>query len=206
LHGAIDVGVSGEPPTEAEAKQGALAIEYAKTPFVFATSNQNAVSGLTVKELVEIYSGKTTAWPDGQRLRLVLRPEGDSDNRVLRAISPVMDEAVKKALSRAGMKIAVTDQDSADAIHTIPGALGTSTLALIISENRPLKALSIDGVLPSPRTIADGSYPYFKPMYIVTRPNPSELTKLFIAFVRSDAGRRILARLGHWVDGAKAGN
>jgi len=153
--------------------------------------------------LADIWSGKTTAWPDGGRLRLILRPESDSDTDVLKRISPALAQAIKNALSREGMKIAITDVESADAIETIQGALGTSTLALLISEKRPLKALSLDGVMPSPKTIANGSYPHFKSIYVVTGAKPSEPTEEFMAFLRSISGREILAQMGHWLGDAR---
>lgn len=77
------------------------------------------------------------------------------------------------------------------------------TLALILSERRPLEALSLDGVAPSPKTITDGSYPYFKSMYLVTKPKHSELTRRFVSFVISAQAREILTALGHLGGGTK---
>jgi phosphate transport system substrate-binding protein len=96
------------------------------------------------------------------------------------------------------MKIAMTDGETADAIETIQGALGTSLLALIISEKRSLKVLAINGVGPSPKTIANGSYPYFKSLYMLTRTNPSGPTEEFMAFLHSISAQEILTQLGHW--------
>lgn len=204
LAAAIDLGVTGRAGKAAEKLEGAVAIEYGRTPLIFATSKKNSVSGLTAQEVVDIYNGKIITWPNGERLRLILRPASDSDTAVLKSISPAMEQAVKHALSRQGIKIAVTDHDSADAIETVPGALGTSTLAIVISEGRSVKTLSFNGVEPSTKTVADGSYPLFKSFYLLTGPKPSKLTQGFIAFVRSSEGRKILTQLGHWVVEAKA--
>ena len=70
-------------------------------------------------------------------------------------------------------------------------------LALILAEQRPLKALSLDGVAPTPDAMADGSYPLTKTFAMVTGPAPGELAKRFIAFVYSDEGAVILRRTGH---------
>lgn len=199
LGGAIEIAVTSKPGKKLEKLEGAMATVYGRTPFVFATSIKNPASSLTTQELVDIWNGKRITWPDGRRLRLILRPESDSDTDVLKSISPTMAEAVKNALSRQGMRMAVTDGDSADAMESIQGALGTSTLALIFSEKRALKALVLDGVTPSPKAIADGSYPYFKSMYVVTRPSPSGLAQQFVSFVFSAQGRSILEQIGYWV-------
>jgi phosphate transport system substrate-binding protein len=106
----------------------------------------------------------------------------------------------ENSLSREGMKITVTDGDMADAIETIQGALGTSSLALIISEKRSLRALEINGIVPSPKTIANGSYPHFQSTYALAGTKPTLLTEEFMAFLRSTSGHEIVARLGHWVE------
>lgn len=199
LDGAIDIAISNAPMTAAEREQGLVAQEYARTPFVFATAAANGVSGLTSQQLVEIYSGKTVTWDDGGRLRLILRPLGDSDTAALLTVSPQMVDAVKAAHARPGMTIAQTDQDGADALENIPGALGTTTLTLIVAEQRRLKTLAIDGRAPTTDALAGGRYPYFKSYHLITRPNPSLLAQQFTAFIRSPQGRQILGRLGHWV-------
>ena len=202
MEGAIDIAVTSKAGKDVEKLDGAVAVLCGKTPFVFATSKKNTTSALSTQELVDIWNGKTSTWPDGSRLRLILRPATDSDTDVLKSISPAMEQAVKNALSREGMKIAVTDGESADAIGTIQGALGTSVLALIISEKRSLKALALNGVAPSPKTIADGSYPYLKSFYALTGAKPSRLTQEFIDFLRSTSGHKILTQVGHWVEKA----
>jgi phosphate transport system substrate-binding protein len=198
LGGAIDIAVSGQAGKDSEKLDGAVAALYGRSPFIFATAKKNPALNLTTLDVVDLWSLKRTTWPDGTRLRLILRPATDSDTALLKSISPAMAEAVKSALAREGMKIALSDSDSADALESIEGALGTSSLALIISEKRSLRALAVNGVTPSPRTIADGTYPYFKSLYLLTGPKPSQATQEFVSFVRSARGREILGQLGHW--------
>lgn len=197
--GALDIGLSGRPLKEAERGLGITEIEYGRTPFVIATAASNTVSSISLEQLAQMYAGKLTVWPDGKRLRLVLRPASESDNDILKGMSPAMNAAVSHAQGRKGMTMALTDQDSADAIEKIPGAVGISTLALILSERRPLKALALNGVTPSAETIADGVYPYYKTLFMVMGGKTSQLARDFIGFVRSPEGRNILAQNGHWV-------
>ena len=199
LAGALDIAFVAEPPSPSEQHHGLIAREIARTPFVFATATSNAVSDMTLQQVIHAYAGQMLTWPDGTRLRVILRPEGDTDTQTLRAISPEMSRAVDTAYARPGLIVAATDQDAAQALEKTPGGFGTTTLALIVGEQRALKALSIGGVPPTPKSIDDGSYPYFKPLCIVTRGTPSPLAQRFLAFVRSCAGRQILARLGYWV-------
>lgn len=196
LAGAIDLAISGRALKDTERAQGALATEYARTPFVFATGMRNSVSAITTHELVKIYTGETRTWPDGKPLRLVLRPEVESDTDIVKSLSPAMNQAVKTALAREGMIMAMTDQDSADNLENIPGAIGTTTLAQIMSEQRALKPLTLNGATPGLAALGEGTYPYFKTLFMVTGPKPNLVTQAFIAFVRSAEGRQILAKNG----------
>jgi phosphate transport system substrate-binding protein len=199
LAGAIQIGVSSRPLSEAESNAGAVALEYGRTPFVFATSATSKVTGITTQNLVDFYAGKVDEWPDGSKLRLVLRPIGDADSETIKAISPAMREAKSAAEQRKGMVFAVTDQETVSAIEKTPGALGPSTLALLLSEKRALKALSLDGVVPSAQNIANGSYPLARQLLIVTGPKTPPDAQAFVGFIRSGAGREILQQTGHWV-------
>jgi phosphate transport system substrate-binding protein len=201
IAGAIQIGLSGRLLKDAELSQGAKEIEYGRTPFVFATSVNNAgVAAITTPQLVEIYSGRMERWSDGTKIRLVLRPENDSDTESVRKISPELNQAALLASKRSGMLVAVTDHDAADYLEKLSGSVGTTTLAMILSEKRSLKALKLNGAEPSVKGIAQGSYPYYKQMMLVTGPKTPLSATRFIAFVQSPAGRQILARTGHWVN------
>lgn len=199
LAGAIQIGVSSRPLSESESAAGAVAVEYGRTPFVFATAASSKVGGITTQNLADFYAGKVDEWPDGSKLRLVLRPIGDSDSETIKKISPAMREAKTAAEQRKGMVFAVTDQEAASALEKIPGALGPSTLALLLSEKRALKALAFNEVVPSAQAVANGSYPLSRELLIVTGPKTPAPAHAFVAFVRSAAGREILQQTGHWV-------
>jgi phosphate transport system substrate-binding protein len=126
----------------------------------------------------------------------VLRPSSDSDTPALKKISPEMKSAVEIALRREGMIVAMTDQEAADAIENIPGAIGATTLALVISERRAIRVLALNGIEPTLRAAADGSYPFIKTFCMVIRKNPHDNVWRFIDFVRSPEGAAILAKNG----------
>lgn len=197
LDGAVDIGISARPATAEEKRQGATARAYARTPFVIATGAKNNSAGLTLPQLVQIYSGKVTRWPDGSPIRLVVRPDADADTMVMRAFSAEMNNAISVALARQGLRMANTDQDNADALEQLPGALGTTTLTQIMTENRAIRPMALDGVTPTLQSLAAGGYHYFKTLYLLTSRNPSPLTKDFVAFIRSPAGQAVLARSGN---------
>jgi phosphate transport system substrate-binding protein len=196
--GAIEIALTSRPLTEEEQMQGLVAREYGKTPFVLVANN-TAIKNVTLDELSAIYAGTHMQWPDGKPIRLVLRSVGDSDNEVLAKMSPAMAQALAVAQRREGMIVAATDQDAVGKIQILPGALGWASLALLLSEQRPLTPLAINGVIPSATTLADQSYPYSKTLFLVTKSQISSAVQRFVEFVQSAEGRRILAETGHWV-------
>lgn len=199
LDGAIGLAVTSRAMDERERKLGAVEIEYARTPFVFAVSAASALTAISTRELTDIYSGKMAAWPDGSPVRVLLRPDSDIDTEIVRNISPAMRQGVLAAESRPGVRFSVNDQDLANDLEKIEGAIGPSTLALIVSENRALRALKLDGREPTPMNAASGAYPYYKRLFLVTRGRRTAAVAGFIAFVQSPAGRKILIGNGHWI-------
>jgi len=195
---AIDFALMSRPLTKAEVARGLTSIEYGKTPFVLATSRKD-VNGLTLAQIADIYAGKVSRWPDGTPIRLVLRPANNSDTAALGAFSPSVKHALARAIAREGMIVATTEQENAHDIAHLKGALGMSSLALILSEKRPLVALSIDGVHPDVKALADGRYPHYHTQHFAARANPPEAVLRFRAFLQSADGQRILTDTGHWV-------
>ena len=197
LAGDLDIGISARPLSDEERRLDLKQVYYARTNFVVVAGGKRGVSGFTLGELADIYSGKRKSWPDGTSIRLVLRPESDTDIAMLKMMSPGMKQAVEYAMSRKGMIIAMTDSENADKLESVPGSLGTATMAQVLSENRKLEPMSLDGRDPAPKAIANPSYPYCKTFSIVSRSKPIGLAKEFVDFVLSDAGRNILVRTGH---------
>jgi len=85
----------------------------------------------------------------------------------------------------------------ADAIASVPGAVGTTTLALIVGEKRPLTPLTLDGVIPSLKTIAGGTYPHTKTIYVITRHQEAHPAVAgFVQFLQTPEARALVAATG----------
>lgn len=199
IAGALDIGISARPLKSKEREAGITAAKYARTPFVLVTSRTEEETRMSTAELIFIYSGVQTTWRDGVPIRLVLRPESDSDWDVLARISPDFEKSLVAAASRRGLPVGFTDQDAMGMIESLPGGLGTASLTAVIAEHRLLRPITIDGVAPTLENLANGSYPLEKSLYLVTRASPKELAQRFIAFLRSEEGARILTEAGNLV-------
>ncbi len=197
--GVVDVGIASRELRRDEKDLGLEIVPYARTPLVFVVNPSCGLDSITRSQLVGFYGGENILCPScGIRLRIVLRPAGDSDTLVLRTLSPAMSDALDRAFSRPGMFIAITDQEAADVVAGGAARFGTTTLSLVRSEQRPLKIVTLDGVSPSPGTLEDGSYPLSKTFSFITRGAPSGETERFLAFLRSGKGREILEATGQF--------
>jgi phosphate transport system substrate-binding protein len=197
--GVVDIGVSARPLKDSERGKGTEETELARTALVFVVPKRNAIAGFSEGELVDIYAGKRTTWPDGSRIRLIMRPFDDSDAVMLKTkFSPAMAEAVKAAETRPGMLFAATDQDAAEMLDRTPGALGVLTLGQVVAEQLALKLLRFDGVEPSVKAAADGTYRHYKVLYLLTPSDAKPTAQRFASFVQSARGKELLAQLGFW--------
>jgi phosphate transport system substrate-binding protein len=193
---AIDIGILGRPLNDDEAGRGESAVQFAKTPFIVIANKDVGVDDISMKDIVKIYRGDMLRWPDGNRIRIPLRPDFDASTLILRKISPEMSAAVDMARSRLGTLKADTDQNNASVIQETSGAVGFSALSLVLSEKRKVKILRLDGVAPSLNNLSNGTYPLFVPLFTVTKKEASEGVRKFLNFLRSGEGKRILAQNG----------
>lgn len=199
LAGALDIALSSRQLKPKERDAGANSAHYATTPFVLVTpaSNSNPAPGLTSEELIAAFSGEPAFWRDGAPIRIILRSEKDSSTRILISAFEGMDAALVKARAIPGIPIAATEQDNMDLAETLPGALTTGSLTVIVAENRSLTPIAIDGVFPSLDNLAAGTYSISKSLYLVTGAKVSRLGLDFIRFVQSTDGAAILRDTGN---------
>ncbi len=194
--GALDLAIIARPLRATERALGIAGWKLARSPLLFAVGPGVEASDLTTDDLVAIYLGTRLTWPDGQRLRLVLRQDTDADTGILRTLSPGMSAAVEAAGRRPGMLVAVSNTECNEILARMPGALGPSSLIQLRSELRPLRALRLNGVEPTLENLESGRYPLEKPLHVAFRSPAPEGVRKFVAFLASPRARALLRELG----------
>lgn len=202
--GKLDIAVAARPPKDKEMVAGLAHAAYGRTPIAFATRLDNPADDVTLSELHEVYSGTKTRWPDGSFVRLIMRPAGESDTKLLRGMSADLDRVVPEAMRRNDVYVALNDQDNAQALETVPGSLGLTTLSQTIAEKRKVHLLSYEGTAASLKTMADGTYPYSKELHFVVTARRQPIVQDFLAFVASAGGEEILRQVGIAADDVSA--
>lgn len=203
-NGQLELGVSARPARADEQGLPVRVLPYAVTPFVIGAHPDARSAGLTRRQVADIYAGRLTQWEDGRPIRVILRPPRDSDNDALRELAPEMGSALDSAFQRPGMRRAATDRDMADSLERTPGALGASTLALLMSEKRNVKILAVDGVRPSLAALQDGSYSLAKQFYLLLPATASPTLQAFVDYIFSPRGQAILVANGQLPRGSGA--
>jgi phosphate transport system substrate-binding protein len=79
-------------------------------------------------------------------------------------------------------------------VSTTPLAIGFLSLGYIDST---VKALAVDGVAPTPENCKSGKYPIVRPLYFLTKEQPTGAVKAFIDFCTSSEGQKIVQDEGY---------
>jgi len=197
-HHKIDLALTSRPLKEKEKSPSIIYQYYASTPLVFVVANASRQHGISRQQVFNIFTGKQKHWPDGSVVRPILRPSTDSDTKLIVSKLIECEKCFYKAYQRRGVPIALTDQEAVEMIATVPGAVGTSTLSLILSEKRPVRALALDGVEASRETINSHAYPMYKDLFLVyNKQHRVDIMNSFLKFISSDKAQSILFNTGH---------
>ncbi|HSM91815.1 MAG TPA: substrate-binding domain-containing protein [Anaeromyxobacteraceae bacterium] len=195
--GALDVGISARALRPDEFGMGLVAIPYARTPFVFAAGPRVESTSVTAAEVARMYRGDLGRWPNGERVRVVLRPRGDADTQALLGLAPEIAQAVEAALKRPGMLVATTNQECNAMLLRTPGSIGTTTLSQLVTEELDVRPLRWNGVAPTLQNLRSGAYPLEKRLYLVIRAPAPPHVRAFVRFLAGAEARRILEGAGN---------
>ena len=195
--GVLQIGLITRLPFAEEKANELQVVEYGRTPFIFI-ANKPDVKGLKYSDIIDIYAGRLSKWPDGRLVRLVLRPVKDTDTLILAKSSPEMRMALDVAHQRKGLSLAITADEAIELVARVPGSLSSSTLAVVARvPGSHVNIMAIDGVEPTLGNLKNGSYPYYKPLYLVyDSAKSSPLIHRFVDFVRSPQAQGLLGKWG----------
>lgn len=172
--------------------------------FVFLSGKDNPVSGLSLEEIREIYSGKIKNWKQvgGPDMAIIAyqRPVNSGSQTgfldlVMKDLTP-MEAPIEQTIAGMGELI-----DSVAAYTDSPDGLGYSYY-YYTSEmwgNDHVKLLKVNGVEPNPQTISSGEYPLKTAYYAVIRgdePADSPVRKM-ISYLLSEEGQTMVEEAGY---------
>ncbi|HEX7339356.1 MAG TPA: substrate-binding domain-containing protein [Rhodanobacteraceae bacterium] len=153
---------------------------------VIITNRHNPVDNLSLKQLHDIYYGLLHNWSQvgGSALPMHVFADASPTAGIEFSLRQLLFGRGNQPV--AAPRLYLTVEALQSAVELDPQAIGVTTLSNVYG-NRKLKMLSIDGIQPSVANVANGSYPLYTPLYLVTRPAGSDAAKAqrisqFVAF------------------------
>lgn len=189
--GRCDIGLSSRDLKDEEAQtlEGTV---IALDGIAVIVNPQNPVADLTLEQIAQIYTGQISNW----------NAVGGSDSPIVcigrEAASGTRDgfESITKTKDACVYSQELTS--TGDVVQTVssnPNAIGYASLA---SVKDSVKAISVEGVLPSTKTIQDGSYKIQRDFVFVTKKGASltPTAQAFFNFATSSAADDLIEKAG----------
>lgn len=182
----IAIGTSSKALKTSE-KDGLIEYPIGREGIVVAVNLNNPVNSLSKSQLKDIFSGNITNWkevggPDA-KINLVIREDGSGTR------SAFEDLVMNKTKVKSDAIVQTSTESIKVAVKQDPNAIGYISLAHMTPD---VKALKIDGVLPSIETIKDSSYKLQRPFLFVTNGEPEGPVKEFIEWCLGPEGQEIV--------------
>jgi len=167
------------------------AVTIAKDAITIILHPTNPIKDISLTQIRQLFSGKIKNWKElagpPHPIILVNREEG----------SGTRESFQKFVMGKEEISLESLVQDSNGAIRQVvssdPYAIGYISLGLV---NEKVKALKISGAEPNLRNIENGSYTLVRPFLFVFNGEPTGEAKLFLEFVLSPEGQKLLSKEG----------
>ncbi len=204
INGSTQIANASRPLKPAELmkikskyKSNPIEIACAKDGLSVFLNKANTVSELTIQQIGDIYSGKITNW----------KQVGGADANIKlygRESSSGTFEFFKEH---------VVKTDFSQACQTLPGTAaivnavkkdkfgigyGGAAFAEDVKDCKVKKDAKSRGVLPTPETIKNKTYPISRYLYMYLPTRPTGTTKKFIDWILSSEGQKICSDVGYF--------
>ncbi|MBR0139098.1 MAG: substrate-binding domain-containing protein [Firmicutes bacterium] len=209
INGDCDIIFVTSPSEEEQQLAKDASVELEVVPivseaFVFLTSADNKVEGLTHQQILDIYSGKITNWKevggDDVPIRAFQRPVNSGSQTgmidLVMGDTPLADPPTELVTAFMGELV-----DAVATYENEPDAIGYSYYYYVndMWGYNKTKLLAIDGVKPDNSTVADGSYRYHTAYYAVIRGSEAEdsTVRKMLAWILSEEGQKLAEDTGY---------
>lgn len=191
VSGAAQIGSTSRAVTAEEKSKGLVDTTIALDGIAIAVHPSNPVGALKNADVMNIYLGNIKNWneiggPDAP-ITVVTREEGSGTREAFTSLVMNKKDIIKTAIV----------QNSTGAVRTtVAGdkyAIGYVSLS---SVDQSIKALQIDGIEATEANVKAGTYSLQRPFIYVTKGEPIGLAKVFIDFVLSPDGQKLIVEEG----------
>jgi phosphate transport system substrate-binding protein len=188
--GTVDIGAASRElnPDEPKLVKHLLA----KDGIAIVVHPSNHVNGLTKDQIIKVFAGEITNWSElggsSGTITVVSREEGSGTRGAFEEMvmgkTLITDKAILQP-SNGALRTSVS---------TTPLAIGFLSLGYV---DNTVKALAVNGVACTQENCKSGEYPIVRPLYFLTKEQPTGLVKAFLDFCTSSEGQKIVQDEGY---------
>jgi phosphate transport system substrate-binding protein len=173
-------------------KPVAHVVAFDALPVIVHPSNK--VKGLTLEQIRDIYTGKVTNWSQvgGSDLAIVVisRDTNSGTFETFKELVLGKEAKICEGAEYTGSNGAVRQR-----VQMTKGAIGYAGLGFV---DHSVKALEINGIVPSAETVINKTYPIARELFMFTNgePKTDSVSAKFIALAGLQKGREIIEEIG----------
>ena len=191
--GLIDIGNSGRKATDDEIKRYGLKMhKFAIDGITVVVNPKNSVVKMKKSELIGIFSGRISNWNElgfkNRGINVYTRDASSGTRKVFWKKALNKGKIIKSAnfvKSHGAMK---------SAISVDPYGIGYISIGYLDDTVAPV---NLDGISPTLENVLKGDYKIARGLYMNTKGEPSGLTRLFIDYIMSKEGQKIVEDKGY---------
>ncbi len=192
FEGRCDIGLSSRRLKDEEKAKGLEETILAYDGIAIIVNSQNPVNGLDLETIAKIYTGEITNWKEvggnDRQIVLIGREAGSGTRDGFESITGTEGKCkYRQELTSTG--------DVITSVASNADAIGYASLA---SVKNTVKAVTVDGVVPSEETVKNGTYVVQRPFVLVTKKGVklSESAQKFFDYATSEAANEIISLAG----------
>lgn len=176
----------------------------------------NGLTSITREQVQDIYTGKVTNWKEvggkDTPIILITKEEGRSTLELFQEYfgleSKELEEGGKKMtvhkkkgdpeFSTVKAQIIGDNKDAIAAVTTKPDAIAyvsVGTAQEIAHKGAKIRLLDLDGVPATIENVGNETYPFRRPLHVVTKGQPQGKLKEFVDFLLGEEGQKIVQSL-----------
>lgn len=169
---------------------------FARDAVAFAVHQPSSIRGITTRQVQAIYAGKLKRWSQlgGADVPIVtLDRDPDEGTRQL-VIEGIM---AGRPVHRNAVVLEKADE-MVQALRNTPNAIGYNPYGMLRLHNEPIiRVLALDGIVPTPQTIATQRYPWRLTFALVHRADAPPPVRRFVDFVQGPSAQKVLRTYGY---------
>lgn len=192
FEGRCDIGLSSRRLKDEEKAKGLEETILAYDGIAIIVNSENPVNGLDLETIAKIYTGEITNWKEvggnDRQIVLIGREAGSGTRDGFESITGTEGKCkYRQELTSTG--------DVITSVASNADAIGYASLA---SVKNTVKAVTVDGVVPSEETVKNGTYVVQRPFVLVTKKGVklSDSAQKFFDYATSEAANEIISLAG----------